>query len=64
MLSVQPMISLGAFIIGFVAVLVVARLIAEYVAHRQRKSPQDVDRRQASASQKTLQRYYNTRRGA
>lgn len=61
MISTAPLFSMSAFIIVFIALLLIGRALSEY---KHNKSPQDVGRRQASASQKTLQRYYNTRIGA
>ena len=60
--NAAPLISLPAFIIGFMIALLFIRGIAEYIV-RQSKSPQELGRVPASASQKAIQRYYN-RKGA
>lgn len=70
--SVTPMMSLSTFIVGIIAVLLAGRAIVELSElFEKRKSPQELGGVQASrqaqlsASQKAIQRYYNTyRKGA
>lgn len=59
--NATPLISLPAFIIGFIAVLLIARAIVEALVYysEQKKRPQELGRVPASASQKAIQRYYN-----
>lgn len=72
MINVEPLISLPAFMFGFLAVLLIGRAIAEvfaYYSEQNKRLPsRGNDRaglRRLSPSQKTIQRYYNTyRKGA
>jgi len=59
--NAAPLISLPAFIIGFMIALLIIRWIAEYIV-RNNKSPQELGRVPASVN-KSVQRYYN-RKGA
>lgn len=58
MFSTAPLFSMSAFIIGFIAVLLIGRALSEY---RHNKSPSSVgaqDRRIKTAS-KAVKNYYN-----
>lgn len=64
MIDTAPLISLPAFIIGFIVLPLVGAGIAEYIVFKQNKSPQELGGVQASDN-KVIQRYYNTyRKGA
>jgi len=66
--SVQPFMSLSAFIIGIIAVLLIARAIVELVEHkkaRQERGNVQASQRGLTPSQKCIENYYNTfRKGA
>lgn len=69
MIDVEPLMSLSTFIIGFLAVLLIGRAIAEvfvYYSERQNKSPSNRgDRTSRRTTNEAVRRYYNTyRKGA
>lgn len=64
MLDVYPLISLQAFIIGFIVVLMSIALFADIYVSKQEKARR-TRQRPASANKKAIQHYYNTyRKGA
>lgn len=61
-MNIEPLISLPAFVLGFLLISLVARVIVEVYLYRQKKSLQSgatLSRRQARTSQQAIQRYYN-----
>ena len=61
----KPILSWPAIIVGIIALLIVGAVI-EYIVESQKK-PANVEasnRRIASISQKAIQRYYDTNKGA
>lgn len=61
--SIAPMMSLSTFIVGFIIVLLIARLGVELIEKRKARETladvQQAGQAHLSASQKAIQRYYN-----
>lgn len=61
--GIEPIFSYVTFISLFIVILFVSRIIIEFIVFIDEKSASKTGQRQASASQKVIQRYYR-RKGA